>query len=334
MDDIITLDHGSGGLKTSELISELLLPAFNNESLSVLGDAAILASENKIVFSTDSFVVSPWKFPGGNIGKLCVCGTVNDISVSGGRPKYLSLSFIIEEGFLLSDLKAIVRSIADEAAMANVAIVTGDTKVVERGKGDGIHINTAGVGFLEHELPGAAAIREDDKIIVSGSIGAHGAAVMHARTGLANNGALRSDCASIASLTGVALSVGEIRIMRDPTRGGVATTLNEFVEDNPAGICIELDEPSIPIDAPVLAACEMLGLDPLYCACEGRFIAVVSPESEQKVLNAIRKIPGGETAACIGTVTKRSPQKVLLKTRLGGRRILQKLSGMPLPRIC
>ena len=334
MDDIITLDYGSGGQKTSELIDSLLLPAFENEALNALGDGAVLSSNEKIVFSTDSFVVSPWKFPGGNIGKLCVCGTVNDISMSGGIPKYLSLSFIIEEGFPVESLKEIIRSISNEAKNAGVIIATGDTKVVERGKGDGIYINTSGIGFLKKELKGKEAIREGDKVIVSGSVGCHGAAVMLSRTGLADNGALMSDCACLNRLANAVLNSGEVRIMRDPTRGGLATTLNEFTEDNPSEICIELDEPLIPVDAPVLAACDMLGLDPLYCACEGRLVAVVSSGSKEAVLSALRNTKGGEDAACIGTVTKSRPGKVLLKTGLGGTRILQKLSGMQLPRIC
>ena len=334
MNDIITLDYGSGGQKTSELIEELLLPCFDNAALNQLGDGAVLGGSEKLVFSTDSFVVSPWKFPGGDIGKLSVCGPVNDICVSGGVPKYLSLSFIIEEGFLLSDLKEIISSIASEAQKCKVAIVTGDTKVVERQKGDGIYINTSGIGFLKKSLPGKSSIKEGDRIILSGSAGCHGAAVMHARTGLTDSRSLLSDCAPVADLAKAVMDSSDARIMRDPTRGGLATTLNEFTENNPAGICIELEEEKIPVDPAVQAACGMLGLDPLYCACEGRLIAVVPADDEKKTLKALQNTPGGKNAACIGTVTKSRPGKVLLKTSIGGTRILQKLSGIQLPRIC
>ena len=335
-DDRITLDYGSGGLKTSELIESILLPAFDNTALSQLGDGAILGGSDKLVFSTDSFVVSPWEFPGGDIGKLSVCGTVNDLCMAGGIPKYLSLSFILEEGFSFSDFRSIVSSIADEAKKAGVSIVTGDTKVVDSGKGDGIYINTAGIGFQKTVLPGKSAIRPGDAVLVSGTIGCHGAAVMMARSGLLREGSpLVSDCQPLHRISAAALEAagnGSIRILRDPTRGGVATTLNEFTEQMP--FSIELDETALPVDPAVEAACDMLGLDPLYCACEGRMLAVCAPESSEAVLDAIKKIPGGENAARIGTVTEDMPGKVLLKTPIGGRRILAKLTGMQLPRIC
>ena len=335
-DDRITLDYGSGGLKTSELIESILLPAFDNTALSQLGDGAILGGSDKLVFSTDSFVVSPWEFPGGDIGKLSVCGTVNDLCMAGGIPKYLSLSFILEEGFSFSDFRSIVSSIADEAKKAGVSIVTGDTKVVDSGKGDGIYINTAGIGFQKTVLPGKSAIRPGDAVLVSGTIGCHGAAVMMARSGLLREGSpLVSDCQPLHRISAAALEAagnGSIRILRDPTRGGVATTLNEFTEQMP--FSIELDETALPVDPAVVAACDMLGLDPLYCACEGRMLAVCAPEASEAVLDAIKKIPGGENAARIGTVTEDMPGKVLLKTPIGGRRILAKLTGMQLPRIC
>lgn len=335
-DNRITLDYGSGGLKTSELIESILLPAFGNPVLSRLGDGAVLTGREKIVFSTDSFVVSPWKFPGGDIGKLSVCGTVNDLCMAGGIPKYLSLSFILEEGFPFADFKNIVSSIADEAAEAGVSIVTGDTKVVDSGKGDGIYINTAGIGFQKAALPGKSAIRPGDAVLISGSIGCHGAAVMMARSGLLREDSpLFSDCQPLHRISSAALDAaddGSIRILRDPTRGGVATTLNEFTEQMP--FSIELDEAALPIDSAVEAACDMLGLDPLYCACEGRMLAVCAPETAEAVLDAVRIIPGGEYAARIGTVTEDMPGKVLLRTPIGGRRILAKLSGMQLPRIC
>lgn len=343
-DDRITLDYGSGGLKTSELIESILLPAFDNAALSQLGDGAILNGSDKLVFSTDSFVVSPWKFPGGDIGMLSVCGTVNDLCMAGGIPKYLSLSFILEEGFSFSDFKSIVSSIADEAKKAGVSIVTGDTKVVDAGKGDGVYINTAGIGFQRALLPGKSAIRPGDAVLVSGTIGCHGAAVMMARSGLLREDSpLVSDCQPLHRISAAALeaagmsaeSMGlsaPIRILRDPTRGGVATTLNEFTEQMP--FSIELNETALPIDSTVEAACDMLGLDPLYCACEGRMLVVCAPEAAEAVLDAIKKVPGGENAARIGTVTEDMPGRVLLKTPIGGRRVLSKLTGMQLPRIC
>ena len=335
-DDRITLDYGSGGLKTSELIESILLPAFDNTALSQLGDGAILNGSDKLVFSTDSFVVSPWRFPGGDIGKLSVCGTVNDLCMAGGTPKYLSLSFILEEGFSFSDFKDIVSSIAEEAKKAGVSIVTGDTKVVDSGKGDGIYINTAGIGFQRAVLPGRTAIRPGDAVLISGTIGRHGAAVMMARSGLLRgDGPLVSDCRPLHKISAAALEAAgndSIRILRDPTRGGVATTLNEFTEQMP--FSIELDEALLPIDSAVEAACDMLGLDPLYCACEGRMLAVCAPEAADAVLDAVKKTPGGENAARIGTVTDELPGRVLLKTPIGGRRILAKLNGIQLPRIC
>ena len=344
MDEKITLDYGSGGLKTSELIESILLPAFKNDALSRLGDGAVLPGDDKLVFSTDSFVVSPWRFPGGDIGKLSVCGTVNDVCMAGGIPKYLSLSFIIEEGFSFQDFRDIVASVAEEARACGVSVVTGDTKVVDAGKGDGIYINTAGIGFQRADLPGKESIRPGDEVLVSGTIGCHGAAVMMARSGLLREDSpLVSDCQPLHWISAAALeaagmtartsgSPAPVRILRDPTRGGVATTLNEFTEQMP--FSIELEETALPIDPAVEAACDMLGLDPLYCACEGRMLAVCAPETAGDILDAIRKVPGGENAAQIGTVTEDMPGKVLLKTPIGGRRILAKLSGIQLPRIC
>lgn len=336
MDERITLDYGSGGLKTSELIDSLLLPAFDNPALSQLGDGAVLQGADALVFSTDSFVVSPWKFPGGNIGKLSVCGTVNDLCMAGGTPKYLSLSFILEEGFLFSDLKEIIASIAAEAAGAGVSVVTGDTKVVEAGKGDGIYINTSGIGFRRAALPGRTGIRPGDAVLISGSAGRHGAAVMMARAGLLQEDSpLKSDCQSLCRISAKVLDAdasGDVRIFRDPTRGGVATTLNEFTEGMP--FSIELDQTAVPVDDETEAACDILGLDPLYCACEGRMLTVCAPEAADSLLAAMRSVPGGGNAARIGTVTEDFPGKVLLRTPIGGTRILSKLSGMQLPRIC
>lgn len=332
MDEIITLDYGSGGKKTSRLIENMIVPAMDNPALRALGDGALLKGAGELVFSTDSFVVDPIFFPGGDIGKLSVCGTVNDIAMCGGTPQYLSCAFIIEEGLPIKDLEKIIASISGTARKAGVQVVTGDTKVVEKGRGDKIYINTAGIGFLKYPGLSPKAIRPGDKVIVSGTVGDHGAAVMLSRSGMMQ-GDIRSDCAALNGLTEAILGSGaEIRVLRDPTRGGVATTLNEFVEGGELGI--ELEDELIPVSGPVRAACGMLGLDPLYCANEGKLLAVVSPESEENVLAAMRSFPEGENAALIGTVTERYPGKVVMRTALGGGRILQKLTGAQLPRIC
>ena len=333
MQSIITMDYGSGGLRTAELIDEILLPAFGNAALNDLGDGAVLPDlDGKPVFSTDSFVVTPWKFPGGDIGKLAVCGTVNDLCMAGGKPLYLSLSLILEEGLPTDDLRTVVHSIARTAKEAGVQIVTGDTKVVERGGADGLYINTAGIGVLRAPGLSRNALRPGDAVLVSGSVGCHGAAVMMARGELPVEGELRSDCRPLHELSAAALAAGDVHLLRDPTRGGVATTLNEFVEGGP--LCIDLEEDAIPVDAPVAAACDLLGLDPLYAACEGRMLAVTAPESADAVLAALHALPGGEGACRIGTVGTTRPGKVVLYTALGGSRILGKLTGAQLPRIC
>ena len=330
--DIITLDYGSGGSRTAQLIGEVLLPAFRNDRLAPLGDGAVLDLSGPLVFSTDSFVVDPIFFPGGDIGKLAVCGTVNDLAMCGGTPKYLSLALILEEGLPMADLKAIVASIADTAAACGVSVVTGDTKVVERGHGHGVYINTSGVGRLTWPGLSPANLRPGDRIILSGPMGDHGTAVMLARSGLLDGPALTSDCMPLHRLAAAALTAGGVRVLRDPTRGGVATTLNEFVEGT--GLSIELEEDSLPVSAPVRAACGMLGLDPLYCANEGKLLAAVAPDRAEAVLAALRAQPGGEQAAVIGAVTDRWPGRVVLHTFLGGGRVLSKLTGAQLPRIC
>ena len=328
MEEIITLDYGSGGLRTSQLIESVLVPAFHNPTLEDLGDGAVLPTmDGPLVYSTDSFVVTPWRFPGGDIGKLAVCGTVNDVCMAGGQPKYLSLSFIIEE-----DFKTIVNSIATTAQLAGVQIVTGDTKVVERGKGDGIYINTSGVGPQRAAGLSRKAICPGDAVLVSGSVGCHGAAVLMARGEIPFAGELLSDCRPLHQLSAAALEAGGVRILRDPTRGGVATTLNEFVEGS--ALTIELEEDAIPVDPAVAAACDLLGLDPLYSACEGRMLAIVSPGQADAVLDALHQTSGGEHAAMIGRVTESRPGHVVLRTALGGSRILGKLTGAQLPRIC
>lgn len=332
MDDIISLDYGSGGKKTSRLIEEMILPQLDNPALRALGDGAIVDGAERLAFSTDSFVVSPLFFPGGDIGKLAVCGTVNDLSMCGAEPKYLSCSFIIEEGFAFEKLRKIIASMAAAAGEAGVQIVTGDTKVVERGRGDGIYINTAGIGWLKYPGLGPENIRPGDRVIVSGFVGDHGTAVLLARNRMMQ-GEIYSDCAALNTLTEALLKgSGGIRVLRDPTRGGVATTLNEFTEGGALGI--ELDEESIPIRPQVQAACDMLGLDPLYCANEGKLLAVVAEEETEKALAILRGSSLGRDAAVIGRVTEKYPGRLVLKTSFGGSRVLQKLSGEQLPRIC
>ena len=332
MDEIITLDYGSGGKKTSRLIESMILPALNNPALSELGDGAVLEGAEKLVFSTDSFVVDPIFFPGGDIGKLSVCGTVNDIAMCGGVPKFLSCSFLLEEGFPVKELEKVIGSISAACKKAGVQIVTGDTKVVEKGRGDKIYINTAGIGVLKYPGLSPKAIREGDKVLVSGTVGDHGTAVMLARNGMMQ-GEIRSDCAPLNALAEAVLSCGaRVRVLRDPTRGGVATTLNEFVEGS--GLGIEIGEESIPVRPQVKSACELLGLDPLYCANEGKLLCIVAPEDAEKVLAAMKRLPEGENAALIGSVSARYPGKLVMNTAFGGSRILQKLTGAQLPRIC
>ena len=332
MDEIISMDYGSGGKKTARLIEKLIVPRLDNPALRELGDGAIVDGGEKLVFSTDSFVVSPLFFPGGDIGKLSVCGTVNDLSMCGAEPEFLSCSFIIEEGFPFSQLERIVESMAAQCEKAGVQIVTGDTKVVEKGRGDGIYINTAGIGVLRHPGLSPGNIRPGDKVLVSGFVGDHGTAVMLARNGMMQ-GNLASDCAALNGLTEAILTAAPgVRVLRDPTRGGVATTLNEFVEGTALGI--ELEEAKIPVRPQVQAACDMLGLDPLYCANEGKLLAVVAPEDADKVLAAMKNHELGTDAAVIGEVTERYPGKLTLRTAFGGSRVLQKLSGAQLPRIC
>lgn len=332
MDEIITLDYGSGGKKTSRLIERMILPALDNPALSELGDGAVLEGAEKLVFSTDSFVVDPIFFPGGDIGKLSVCGTVNDIAMCGGVPKFLSCSFIIEEGFPVKALEKVIASIGAACKKAGVQVVTGDTKVVEKGRGDKIYINTAGIGVLKYPGLSPKAIRAGDKVIVSGTVGDHGTAVMLARNGMMQ-GEIRSDCAPLNALAEAVLSGSAgVRVLRDPTRGGVATTLNEFVEGS--GLGIEIEEDKIPVRPQVQAACELLGLDPLYCANEGKLLCVVAPEDTEKALAAMKSLPEGENAAVIGSVSARYPGKLVMNTAFGGSRILQKLTGAQLPRIC
>ncbi len=332
MDDIITLDYGSGGKKSSRLIEKLIMPRLSNPALSALGDGAIVEGGEKLAFSTDSFVIDPIFFPVGDIGKLSVCGTVNDLCMCGSEPKYLSCALIIEEGFSLASLEKIIDSMAEQCKKAGVQVITGDTKVVEKGRGDGIYINTAGIGFVRYPGLSPENMRAGDTVIVSGPIGDHGTAVMLSRSGMMQ-GDIHSDCAALNVLTEKIFKAShKIRVLRDPTRGGVATTLNEFIEGGSLGI--ELEEELLPVRPQVQAACNLLGLEPLYCANEGKLLAVVAPEDAEKVLEAMRQCPEGTGAAVIGRVTEEHHGALVMKTALGGRRILQKLTGAQLPRIC
>ena len=332
LDEIVTLDYGSGGEKTAALIEEVFLPAFSNDALRALGDGALVSGAENLCFSTDSFVIDPLFFPGGDIGKLCVCGTVNDLLVSGAQPLYLSLSAIIEEGFSTEKLKRIVQSAAETARRANVSIVTGDTKVVPRGRGDGVYLNTAGIGRVGRGDLCPDAIREGDVVLVSGDVGRHGMSVMLARHELGLSGEVPSDCAPLCEIAPKLWELPTLRVLRDPTRGGLATTLCEFAERRP--FSIELDEAAIPIDLAVLAACEMLGIDPLYSACEGRLIAVVAPDDAGAALKIMKNAQGGTQAAIIGRVKREHAGHVILRTALGAGRILPRLAGAQLPRIC
>lgn len=333
MSDFITLDYGSGGKKTSSLIEQTIVPLLKNEALEQLGDGAVINGSEKLAFSTDSFVISPYFFPGGDIGKLSVCGTVNDVAMCGAEPKFLSLGAIIEEGFPMDDFKRIIESVARTAEKAGVSVVTGDTKVVERGKADGIYLNTAGIGYLRHENLSPKNIRPGDVVLLSGTAGDHGAAIMLCRNQNLVQGELKSDCTPLNKLCSALYALGDdLRVLRDPTRGGVATTLNEFTEGSP--VSIELDEKAVPVSEGVASACEILGLDPLYCANEGKLLAVVAPERANEALEIMRSLPEGKNAAIIGKVSENHPGKVIVKTVFGGSRIIAKLAGDQLPRIC
>jgi hydrogenase expression/formation protein HypE len=332
----ITLAHGAGGKATHTLIDALFLEAFRNPVLEAMEDQAVLSVGGaRLAFTTDSYVVSPMFFPGGDIGDLAVNGTVNDLAMSGARPLYLSCGFILEEGFPVADLQRIAASMAAAATRAGVSIVTGDTKVVQRGKADGCYINTAGVGLLERPVElGAHRCRPGDAIIVSGPIGDHGVTVMLARGELEIESDVVSDTAPLHDLVAALLdAVPEgVRAMRDATRGGVATILNEMAKAS--NVAVIIDEDQVPVRPEVNGACEILGIDPLYVACEGRFVVVVGGGAAGDAMAALRATPGGEGAAVIGRVKDDPPGLVLLKTAFGGTRIVDMLVGDPLPRIC
>jgi hydrogenase expression/formation protein HypE len=332
----IMLSHGSGGRMMHELIENLFIKHFGNKILNEQTDAAILpVNSSDIAFTTDSFVIDPLFFPGGNIGKLAVCGTVNDLAVSGAEPLYLSVSFILEEGFPLRELDVIVTSLAAEAKKAGVLIVTGDTKVVNKGKCDKLFINTAGIGRVNNEdrnISKALDIKAGDVIIINGTIGDHGMAVMNARESFNFKAYVESDCASLNHLIREVLNCSSVKFMRDPTRGGVATVLNELVEKIHLGI--EIEESSIPLNSGVKAMCELLGFDPLHIANEGKVIIVAGEKEGLKILEALKNNELGLQSAIIGRVVADHPGKVVLRNETGGRRIVDSLSGDQLPRIC
>ncbi len=332
----VQLAHGSGGRMMNELIRNLFLEAFDNPTLNQMEDCATLVVEGKrLTFSTDSYVVDPIFFPGGNIGELAVNGTVNDLSMAGARPLCLSVGFILEEGFPMQELNIIVDSMQAAARQAGVAIVTGDTKVVDKGKADKIFINTSGVGVIEHEFViSPERIETGDCVLVSGTIGDHGIAVLSQREGLSFESPIESDTAALNGLVSAIVETAgdRVRALRDPTRGGLAATLNEFAEQ--AGVSIEIDESSVPVQPAVVGACELLGLDPLYVANEGKLTAVVAPEIADSVLQRMREHPLGRNAALIGEVTSSRRTFVSMRTRIGGVRIVDLPVGEQLPRIC
>jgi hydrogenase expression/formation protein HypE len=331
----VLLAHGGGGKLTQQLIQKMFASQFDNDMLSLLHDGAVFPGGNaKLAFSTDSYVIKPIFFPGGDIGELAVNGTVNDIAMCGAKPLYLSSAFIIEEGFPMDDLWKIVLSMKGAAERAGVRLVTGDTKVVDRGKGDGIFINTSGIGAVDER----AAIdprlaRPGDRIIVNGAIAVHGIAIMSVREGLEFETPIQSDTAPLNGLVELILKAGkDVHVLRDPTRGGVASAVNEIAQSSRKGIL--LNEEALPIGEEVRGACEILGFDPLYVANEGKLLAFVAPDSAEKVLNEMRSHPLGKDAAVIGEVVEDHPGIAVMKTRIGGTRVVDMLSGEQLPRIC
>jgi hydrogenase expression/formation protein HypE len=341
--DKILLAHGSGGQLSHELVEQLFLKHFHNLILARLDDAAVVPpaiGHQRLAFTTDSYVVSPITFPGGDIGKLAVCGTINDLAMMGATPLYLSAGFILEEGLPMAELEPVVASMAATARAAGVQIVAGDTKVVDHGKADRLFIHTAGIGVVPMGTDlGADRVRPGDVVILSGPVGDHGMTIMSQREGLRFDSPLVSDCAPLHGLVAAMLDAlspplrgGAIRCLRDPTRGGLATTLNEVAGMSAVGI--EVEECAIPVRDAVRAACEMLGLDPLYVANEGKMVAFVAPEAADPVRAAMRAHEYGREAAVIGRVTAEHAGRVVLRTALGARRILDMLVGEPLPRIC
>ncbi len=334
--NLIMLGHGSGGAMSHELIQHVFVKYFSNPELNIMGDSAVFATDQGyMAFTTDTFVVSPLFFPGGDIGKLAVAGTVNDLAVAGAIPKYLSTGFVIEEGFPVSLLEKIVISMSDEAAKAGISIVTGDTKVVAKGQCDQIYINTSGIGLVRQEayqLTHGNRILPGDKIIINGSIADHGMAIMSARNQLQIKAPILSDCASLNDLIHQAFQVGGIHFMRDPTRGGLATTAVEIAENQDFGI--ELYEQDIAVNDGVRGICEILGFDPLYVANEGKVVLIVAAEKADLMLATLKKHALGKESTIIGEITASHPGRVWLQTVIGGARIIDRITGELLPRIC
>jgi hydrogenase expression/formation protein HypE len=337
-DERVTLSHGSGGKATHNLIEGLFAPAFANPILDLLDDAAVCRLDGtgaRLAFTTDSYVVSPLFFPGGDIGALAVHGTVNDLAMAGATPLFLSAAFILEEGFLIADLRRIVQSMRQAAETAGVVIVTGDTKVVERGKADGLYVSTAGVGMVRPATAVSAAnARPGDRVLVSGRIAEHGTAIMLARDDLAIETDVASDTAPLNGLVAALLDrLGvDVHCLKDPTRGGVATACNEIARQS--GVAIALDEGRVPVRPDVRGACELLGIDALHIANEGKLIAVVAPGRAGEALEIMREHPLGEHAAVVGEVLDEPEGMVFVRTEIGGRRVLDMLVGDALPRIC
>jgi hydrogenase expression/formation protein HypE len=334
-DDQIVMGHGSGGKMSHDLIAHLFFPPFDNETLRAANDAGVVAAAGgRIAVSTDSHVVSPLFFPGGDIGRLAVCGTVNDVAMMGATPRYLTAGFILEEGLPLRTLARVVSSMQTAAAEANVQIIAGDTKVVEKGKADGLYINTSGVGELAAGVTiGGDKAQPGDVVLLSGPIGDHGIAVLAARGDLGFETDVVSDVAPLNDLVAAILAAGKtVRVLRDPTRGGVATSLNEIARQS--GVGIVLDEAAIPVRPAVAAACEMLGFDPLYIANEGRLLAIVGREEAEQVLAAMRGTRYGEESLLVGEVREKPAGRVLLRTAIGSLRVVDMLAGAILPRIC
>jgi hydrogenase expression/formation protein HypE len=333
MEKYISLAHGDGGELSHRLIRDLFVEAFGDGKGAMFDAAEITLTSQQIAVSTDSFVIKPIFFPGGSIGKLAVAGTVNDLAVSGARPAFLTCGFVIEEGFPISDLKRIVTDMAEEARKTGVAIVAGDTKVVERGSADGVYINTTGIGIYETGIGCSLEFEEGDSIIVSGTIGDHGIAVLAARGELGITVPINSDCASLnRMLSEVLRHTSGVRIMRDPTRGGLATTLVEIAED--FHLTMKINEVDLPVKEEVHGVCDLLGFDPLYLANEGKAIIVVAENEKDKVLDILREFPEGHDAVVIGSITGKQKGQLLLETPLGSKRLLNRLSGTMFPRIC
>ncbi len=332
----VVLAHGGGGKFSRMLTEQVFMPAFGNDTLAALHDGAVLqVGGERLAFSTDTFVINPLFFPGGDIGSLAVHGTVNDLAMCGARPLALSAGFILEEGFPMQDLWHIARSMSEAAATAGVSIVTGDTKVVDRGKGDGVFINTSGVGVIGKGIDIAPTrARPGDAILVSGSIGTHGIAIMSVREGLEFETTLLSDAACLVGMVHALLDAlgNDVHVLRDPTRGGVASAVNEIAAS--AGVGIQLDAAAIPVEEDVRAACEILGLDPLYVANEGKLVAFVPESRADEALEILRADPLGRQAARIGSVVAGHPGKVFMRSPIGGMRVVEMLSGEQLPRIC